>query len=358
MKILKLTLLFLLSFTTSIYAFDVPTANYSDDEFTELLIHGDQDDGTAGTDILDSSHNDRTITAVDDAQVDTGQFKDLTGSTGSIMFDGAGDYLSIANNAAFQFGAGDFTVDAWYRFSAFANKAVFSRWNTADYSYNLYQSNTTTFVFYYSLNGTAGLSKTFTTPITLLVDTWYHLAVIRDGNDLDLFVDGVASDPTASFDVTLNDGGEPLIIGHHPFWSIYHDGWIDEFRVSKGIARFGPTDTGDVMIIRVTKNFINNLNPNKIGTPLWTCKIKAQTWWKNFYWDHIRTKEVYASPLTIRYKHDTISIDNPIIDKICSNNRIKSLVKQARDAINQKNYKRLIFLGTEALKICIKSLSQ
>ena len=64
----------------------------------------------------------------------------------------------------------------------------------------------------------------------------------------------------------------------------------------------------------------------------------------------------YASPLTIQYKHDKVTIDSPIVDKICSDGRTKHLVKQARDSVNRKDYKDLILIGTEMLKICIEKL--
>ena len=68
------------------------------------------------------------------------------------------------------------------------------------------------------------------------------------------------------------------------------------------------------------------------------------------------TANLYAEPLIISYKEDTISIDSPVVDSICSNNRLRNLVKKGVDAINQKNYKSLILIGTRALKICISKL--
>lgn len=66
----------------------------------------------------------------------------------------------------------------------------------------------------------------------------------------------------------------------------------------------------------------------------------------------------YASPLIISYKEDTISIDNPIVDSLCNDNRFRNLIKAGVDAINQKNYKGLISIGTEAVKICISKLGE
>ena len=38
-----------------------------------------------------------------------------TETTGSVFFDGTGDYLRINDNDDFAFGTGDFTVEAWVK---------------------------------------------------------------------------------------------------------------------------------------------------------------------------------------------------------------------------------------------------
>ncbi len=49
------------------------------------------------------------------------------------------------------------------------------------------------------------------------------------------------------------------------------------------------------------------------------------------------TANLYAEPLIIKYKEDTISINNPIVDSICNDNRLRLLAKEGYDAMNQKN---------------------
>ncbi|KKL64816.1 hypothetical protein LCGC14_2161200 [marine sediment metagenome] len=70
----------------------------------------------------------------------------------------------------------------------------------------------------------------------------------------------------------------------------------------------------------------------------------------------ILTCNIYAEPLIISYKEDTIIINNPIVDRICNDNKFRNLAKDAYDAVNQKDYKRLILIGTKALKICVSKL--
>ena len=124
MKIFKLTLAFLFLFTTFVYAdFDPPTENYTPDGFDVLLIHGDQADGTAGTDIIDSADS-KTITAVGSAEIDTA-FHAFASDSGSVLFVyDDGGFLRLADSADWDFGTGNFTIDFWVRYSTMHTNAV------------------------------------------------------------------------------------------------------------------------------------------------------------------------------------------------------------------------------------------
>ena len=78
-----------------------------------LLLHmGGTDGSTTFTD--EKGH---TVTANGDAQIDTAQSK-FGGA--SALFDGSGDYLSVADSADFEFGSSDFTIDGWVRLHGYA----------------------------------------------------------------------------------------------------------------------------------------------------------------------------------------------------------------------------------------------
>ena len=90
----------------------LPSAEYSSDAYTVLLLHcNGVDESTTFTDSsgggVGSPH---TVTAVGNAQIDTAQKKF---DTGSALFDGTGDYLSLEDSDDWDFGTGDFTVDCW-----------------------------------------------------------------------------------------------------------------------------------------------------------------------------------------------------------------------------------------------------
>jgi hypothetical protein len=78
---------------------------------------------------------------------------------------------------------------------------------------------------------------------TISQNVWTHIAVTRSGNTIYIFKDG---ELTTGYSTTLNNfytsAVENLYIGGYADniggWVIELDGWIDEFRLSKGIARW------------------------------------------------------------------------------------------------------------------------
>ena len=79
-----------------------------DDSYTKVLLHMNGTD--ASTTFTDESG--KTWTANGNAQIDTASYKFATGSG---LFDGGGDYIDTPDNADFNFGSGDFTIDLQMR---------------------------------------------------------------------------------------------------------------------------------------------------------------------------------------------------------------------------------------------------
>ena len=83
------------------------------------------------TTFIDSSANAFTIARSGDT-VQSGFNPFSQASAGSGYFDGNGDYLSVADNSAFEFAAGDFTIEAYLYVSSFTapNNVVqlFGQW--------------------------------------------------------------------------------------------------------------------------------------------------------------------------------------------------------------------------------------
>jgi len=267
---------------SSVFAFQVPTENYTADAYTVLLIHGDQADGTAGILILDSETTPKIITAVGNAQVDTAQYQLGAGLTpGSILFDGTGDYCTTPDSADWDFGTGAFTIDFWVRHAVVEDERYVSHFQAANDFWTIANDSNRISMLRYEDAYIFNIRCAY----TFSANTWYHIAVVRiDGansiNSWRIFVDGVAQNislAAGSAGGTMSGVTGALEIGGTSDAALELNGWIDELRISKGIAR-------DWAVARRVINITYGVNigsPNMIGTPLWSCKIKLQCFWRN-----------------------------------------------------------------------------
>lgn len=208
------------------------------DVYTSLCLHCDGTDGS--TSFPDASLTPKTVTAGGAAQVDTAQF--VFGDA-SMLGDGSTSVLSSVDNAGFEFAAGDFTIDCRARFNTLPgagnNMFFVSKYTTAGAQRCFYwgYSDTDGMAFRYSTDGAAStlLSRAWT-PSTA---TWYHVAVVRNGGGLLMFVDGVQLGATDSISGVLFDGTADLNVGaFNAGTGGWIDGWIDEVRISNGVARW------------------------------------------------------------------------------------------------------------------------
>lgn len=198
-----------------------------------LLLNGNGVDGsTTFSDLSDSGHS---VTATGSVEVDTAEKKF---GTGSILFSsGLSDSLEIADSTDFDFGSGDFTLEAWLNVNNTASRTVFAKWSSFQQSFFL-GGGASNYGFYYSTAGTdPNLAITLNPwPST---GTWFHLAVCRDGSNLRMFVDGTQEGSTFNIGSTsFFDGSGPLIIGDNSTINPAFDGWMDEIRITKGVARY------------------------------------------------------------------------------------------------------------------------
>ena len=205
-----------------------------------LLLHGDGTNGS--TTIVDSSPSPKTVTAFGDAQISTAQSK-FGGS--SLAFDGTNDYLSIPSNGAFNFGTGDFTIEAWIRLNALGSTDAYpgALWIVG---WGIQNSNTG---FDFAIGSTALIFSLtdFATPTIraahgLSVNTWYHIAGTRSGTTVRTFIDGQVL-ATATVSAALVASTNPTgiaVSAAEPTGSIFgnFNGYIDDLRITKGVARY------------------------------------------------------------------------------------------------------------------------
>jgi hypothetical protein len=155
--------------------------------------------------------------------------------TGSMYFDGTGDYLVLTGNVDnFVFGVGDFTIEFWLYLNANQTSIVYDqRASGAQGLYPELYINTNS-IRYYTNSADRIVGS------TLNNQQWYHIALARSGTATKLFVNGTQSGSTyTDSNNYINGTNRPVIgasassLGSDPF-----NGYIDDLRITKGVARY------------------------------------------------------------------------------------------------------------------------
>jgi hypothetical protein len=178
-----------------------------------------------------------TITPHGGAQIDTAQSK-FGGA--SALFDGSGDYLTALDSDKWYFSTGAFTIECRVRLIAIgAPRMLIAQHEDSVMHWYLYtrdegvQDRSLRFWMYRAYPTTQQIYIDY--PWNPSLNTWYEIAISRSGNTFYMFIDGVVVATTTSSYAMPNFAGL-LYIGSGPggYWQY---GWIDEVRISKGIAR-------------------------------------------------------------------------------------------------------------------------
>lgn len=156
----------------------------------------------------------------------------------SAYFDSLGDYLSVPYSSAFVLQSSDFTIEAWVYVTALQSAANFiclRRENANVFAFHVLPSGYLEYQYWDASN--VSYSLVATTSITL--NQWAHVAVTRVGSVYRLFLDGVKVSESVLATTPREDSLSALWIGGHgstPDRTI--NGYIDDLRITKGVARY------------------------------------------------------------------------------------------------------------------------
>ena len=217
---------------TAIYTsnFVPPTqtlTNYSTNIPAQLLLNFNNGG------IIDQ-HGTNVLETVGNAQLSTAVKKY---NNASMSFDGTGDYLSIPSSPNLNFGTGDFTIESWLYPTSISE--------TASYIFDQRTAGSQNVMLAYILpertieiyvNGGVVASGG-----TIALNSWSHFAITRASNSLKMFLNGTQIGSTYSLTNTLITA--PMYIGTRYNGTQYFNGYMDDFRVTKGYARYTTTFT-------------------------------------------------------------------------------------------------------------------
>lgn len=147
------------------------------------------------------------------------------------LFNGTNAYLTLPAQASNAYGTGDFTIECWLYPVARSSVSLFITQcgATSSAGINAY------------LNTSGGVvvgnhnAQYFTTSIAVPLNVWTHVAIVRNGTSLICYVNGVNGGSSTN---STNMTDQVIWIGNGTEGSYWFNGYIDELRLTKGIARY------------------------------------------------------------------------------------------------------------------------
>ena len=226
---------FTVTITNGTYTLTGNNIETSDAYFSSvaLLLHMEGTNGSPT--FVDSSNNNYTPTVYGNTQISTVEkrFGDS-----SALFDGTGDYLYWGAGSA-NLGSGDASIEGWFRFNSLAGDIGIFVIHPGEAS-TIPAAEFTHFGLKY--NGglfarVTGVSYFLGT--TLSTGTDYHIAAIRHAGGWKVYINGTVLNTSSLADTSNYSSTWGLSLGAYNTSGMqYMNGYIDEFRVTPGLARY------------------------------------------------------------------------------------------------------------------------
>jgi len=221
-----------------------------------LLLKTNSTNGLTNNNFVDSSSNGLTITRVGST---TGTYFNPYGlkfgsAAGSGYFNGA-SYITAGVNAAFSFGTGNFTVEAWVYTTVTALQAIFDNRttdaSTAGFFFGLSASN----VLSVYLSGAFRISTG-----TISTNTWTHVVLVRNGSTWTTYINGTSAGTYTSA-ASLTNGNSQIGASTTVTSSSanYFTGYISNLRVVNGTAVYTGNFTSPTAPLSATQSASTNI---------------------------------------------------------------------------------------------------
>lgn len=206
-----------------------------DFDSVSLLLHFEgSNNGTTFTDVCGhtmSRIGTNAVTSTDQAKFGSTSMK-ITSTSG-------GQGCSTPDASDLRLGSGDFTEELWiYTTSLSTTQQPFRKGASSSSYSGCFVSITTAGAVQLlgTINGTSwGLNQTSSNGV-ISINTWHHIAVVRNGTTVTAYVDGTSvasgtlsgtiSDSSGSYCVGCGINANPLV------------GYLDNFRLTVGVARY------------------------------------------------------------------------------------------------------------------------
>ena len=161
-----------------------------------------------------------------------------TAVTGSVVFDGTGDRISVPASTQFAYGTGDFTIEAFVYLNSLSASYYSIYAQTVSGTNYLWIAVDTDGTLQWWNTASGGGSPLESAEGVIQTDTWHHIAICRSGSTLKGFVDGnEVMSQSNTFDFSNTDRN-PSIGNYTHATDQTWNGYISNVRVLKGTALY------------------------------------------------------------------------------------------------------------------------
>lgn len=213
-----------------------------DPSFSSVVLLAHFDGANNGTAFTDSSGYSRTLTRISAPITSSTQVR--FGTT-SGFFNTTNDAVSAADAAEFTLGTSDFTIEGWIYIASLPSSGNFpgiaSQRNSSSvnmaWNLNLLQA-TGAVTFDYSTSGTGAAGSAIGAVPNL--NAWNHIAAVRSGSSLVVYVNGVGGASHNIGSASIFNSTSAVLLGRlsSTISSNSLNGYLDEFRMTVGVARY------------------------------------------------------------------------------------------------------------------------
>ena len=256
----------------------VYTSNFTPSTTPLTAISGTSLLTCQSTQFIDNSTNNFTITVNGNSQTTIQNPFGYTAPTatsytpasysGSMYFDGNGDYVTIPTNTILNLGTNNFTLECWFYDNGSNSSypgiiSTVTGWSSGSFSLrynNTGQANK--FSVHWNPAGDPFISSSSTWPSR----AWHHVALTRSGNTFTLYVNGINQGTgTSSNSFNLSYGGTSIGWSAWDGASGYVTGFVSDIRVVRGTLVYTGPFVPPVAPLTAVPNTVLLLNGANAG---------------------------------------------------------------------------------------------
>jgi len=152
----------------------------------------------------------------------------------SIFFNGTSDYFTIGSNSNNALGTNSFTIELWVYHRVSGATEQYLDMSTNGYSVSKNTSNQIELAL-------SGVAIVLTSTASVPIARWTHIAVVRNGTNAVIYINGVSSGSGTVADNFSTSG--KFFVGRQGVSSGYMNGYISNLRIVNGVAVYTGTFT-------------------------------------------------------------------------------------------------------------------